>query len=249
MAYQPRSRAAVLQGRAVDQAQIDEGLRSYMLRVYNYMALGVGVTGLVTLFMAVNPNIMYSIAVGPMKWVLFIGVLGLGFLAPRIMMTKSVAAAHLCYWAYAVLWGALISPMIFYFLTQGAQGQWDIARAFFITSGMFAGMSLFGYTTKKDLSGIGRFLAMATIGLLIAMFANMFIFESTGFHFILSIVVVLVFAGLTAYETQAIKEMYYSGAGAAEVTTRMAIFGAFMLYGSFITMFIWILNIMGMMRE
>ena len=151
-----------------------------------------------------------------MKWVLFIGVLGLGFLAPRIMMTKSVGAAHLCYWSYAVLWGALISPMIFYFLAQGAQGQWDIARAFFITSGMFAGMSLLGYTTKKDLSGMGRFLAMATIGLLLAMFANMFIFESTGFHFILSIVVVLVFAGLTAYETQAIKEMYYAGAGAAE---------------------------------
>ena len=248
MAYDPRYRTATVEGRAIDRAQIDEGLRSYMLRVYNYMALGVGVTGLVTLFMANNPALMQTVAGGVGFWILFIGIIGLGFMAPRVMMTKSVGVAHLCYWTYTVLWGALIAPLIYVFLAQGTSGQMDVARAFFITAGMFAGMSLYGYTTKRDLSPMGRFLAMATIGLLIAVLVNAFIIESGSFHFILSFIVVLVFAGLTAFETQAIKESYYAG-DTSDVMTRKAIFGAFVLYGSFVTMFIWILNIIGMMRE
>ena len=248
MAYDPRYRTATVEGRAIDRAQVDEGLRSYMLRVYNYMALGVGVTGLVTMFMANNPQLMQTVAGGVGFWLLFIGILGLGFMAPRLMMTKSIGVAHLCYWTYAVLWGALIAPMIYVFLAQGTSGQMDVARAFFITAGMFAGMSLYGYTTKRDLSPMGRFLMMATIGILIAVLVNAFLIQSAGFHFILSFIVVLVFAALTAFETQAIKESYYAG-DTGDVMTRKAIFGAFILYGSFVTMFIWVLNIIGMMRE
>ena len=140
------------------------------------------------------------------------------------------------------MWGALMAPM-FYLYTGDS-----MVRVFFITAGAFAGMSLLGYTTKKDLSAMGRFLAMATIGLLIALLVNIFLLQSSGFHLILSFVVVGVFAGLTAYETQVIKNMYYAGDG-NEIAKRKSIFGAFMLYGSFVTMFIWLLQIFGIARE
>ena len=224
-----------------DAAQIDVGLRKYMLGIYNYMSLGVAFTGAISLLVAMNPAIMQAVALGPFKWVLFIGIIGMGFIAPRIMMSGSVMAAQACFWVYASLWGVLLAPM--FYVYAGA----DIVRALFITAGAFAGMSLLGYTTKKDLTAIGRFLAMATIGILIALLVNIFLLQSTGFHLILSIVVVLVFAGLTAYETQQIKNMYHEGDG-ADVAMRKSIFGAFMLYGSFVTMFIWILSIIGIMR-
>lgn len=225
------------------RAELDVGLRSYMLRVYNYMSLGVAFTGAISMLVAMNPALVQT--VGSLFWVLFIGVLGLGFFAPRVMMSKSIGAAQACFWAYAGLWGLLLGPMMF------AYAQIDpmlIARAFFITAGAFAGMSLFGYATKKNLGPVGAFLSMATIGLLIALLINAFFFQDSGFQLLLSVVVVLVFAGLTAYETQVIKNMYYEADG-ADVATRKAIFGAFMLYGSFITLFIYILSILGIMRE
>jgi FtsH-binding integral membrane protein len=136
------------------------------------------------------------------------------------------------------MWGALISPMVYVYTGE------SIARVFFITAAAFAGTSLYGYTTKRDLSPMGRFLTMATIGILIAVLLNAFVFQSGGFHMILSIVVVLVFAGLTAYETQAIKEMYFAQDD-ADLSSRKAILGAFTLYGSFVTMFVWMLSIFG----
>lgn len=226
--------------------QIDEGLRQYMLRIYNYMSLGVAFTGVITLFMAVNPTLMQSLALGPFKWVLFLGILGLGWMSPRIIMSRSVVAAHACFWAYAGLWGLLISPMISYFLYI-PNGVWDIARAFFITAGMFAGSSLYGYASKRNLGAFGRFFMMASIGLIIAIIANIFI-ASTAFSLMISFAVVLLFAGITAYETQMIRNMYSRNHSDA-VIGRMAIFGAFILYGSFITMFIHVLNIIGIMRS
>jgi len=226
-----------------ETAAVDVGLRSYMLRVYNYMALGVAGTGAVAMAVAMNPALVQGVA--SLFWVLFLGVLGLGWFAPRIMMTKSVGAAQLCFWAYAGLWGLLLGPMLF------AYAQVDpmiVARAFFITAGTFAGMSLLGYTTKKNLGPMGAFFGMATIGLLIALLVNVFFFQDTGFHLLLSIAVVLVFSGLTAYETQMIKNYYYEADG-QDVTTRKAIFGAFLLYGAFITLFIYILSILGIMRD
>jgi len=225
-----------------EAAQIDVGLRNYMLGIYNYMALGVAFTGALALLVAMNPPIMQAVALGPLKWVLFIGIIGMGFVAPRIMMSGSSVAAQACFWIYAGMWGALMAPM-FHIYTGDS-----MVRVFFITAGAFAGMSLLGYTTKKDLTAIGGFLAMSTIGILIALLVNMFLLQSTGFHFVLSIVVVLVFAGLTAYETQVIKNMYYEG-DTADEAKRKSIFGAFMLYGSFVTMFIWLLQIFGVARE
>jgi FtsH-binding integral membrane protein len=226
-------------------AAIDEGLRSYMLRVYNIMALGIAVTALVTLFMAGQPELMATIALGPMKWVLFIAILGLGFFAPRLIFSGNTGLAHAAYWSYAVLWGLLISPMIAFFL-QTAEGTTTIFQAFAITSATFAAVSLYGYTTKRDLSAFATFFMMAAIGLLIAIVVNIFL-QSTLFSLLTSGAVVLLFSGITAYETQEIKQMYYEG-DTSQAATSKAIFGAFMLYGSFITLFIHILNILGIMR-
>ena len=240
MAIQPDRR--YLSRSQADAATVDVGLRSYMLRVYNYMALGVALTGIIALIVAMNPALMQTIALGPLKWVLFIGIIGMGFMAPRLIMTGSTTTAQVAFWVYAAMWGALISPM-FYLYTGDS-----MVRVFFITAAAFAGTSLYGYTTKRDLGPIGAFLAMSTIGLLVAVLVNAFIFQSAGFHYLMSFVVVLVFAGLTAYETQMIKSMYLESDHSG-VVTRKAIFGAFMLYGSFVTMFIWLLQIFGVARN
>jgi FtsH-binding integral membrane protein len=192
---------------------------------------------------ATNDALVQTVA--SIFWVLFIAILGLGWVAPRIMMSKSIMAAQACFWVYAALWGAVIGPTLWVY------GQIDpilVPKAFFITAGAFAGMSLFGYTTKKNLAPIGAFLAMATFGILIALLVNVFFVQSVGFDLVLSIIVVLVFSGLTAYETQMIKNMYYEADG-QEVATRKAIFGAFLLYGSFVTLFVWILHLLGVMRD
>ena len=225
-----------------DAAQIDEGLRKYMLGVYNYMALGVAFTGIVALFVATQPALLQAIALSPFRWVLFGGILLMGFVAPRIIMSGSMAMAHGSFWVYAALWGALMSPMFLIYTGD------SMVRVFFITAAAFAGTSLYGYTTKRNLAPLGAFFMMATIGILVALLVNIFLLQSELFHLGLSIVVVLVFAGLTAYETQMIKNMYYEGDG-NEVATRKSIFGAFMLYGSFVTMFIWLLSIFGVARE
>ena len=231
----------------VDTAEIDAGLRQYMLRVYNYMALGVAFTGAVSLFVASTPQILFAVAGTPLFWGVFLGILGLGWFAPRLMMSGSVMTAQVCFWAYAALWGIGIAPMLYFVgIQQGAPE--DVARAFFIATATFGGMSLLGYTTKKNLSAFGTFFAMATIGLLIAILVNAFLVQSWGFELILSIGVVRVFSALTAYETQMIKNMYYEADG-SDVATRKAIFGAFLLYGSFVTIFIWLLSILGVARE
>ena len=225
--------------------ELDEGLRAYMLKVYNYMALGVAFTAIVSLFMVNNPALMQTVALGPMKWVLFIAILGLGWFAPKLMFSQNSALAQLCYWGYAALWGMLISPMIYLYMSQDPG---IIVQALGITAVTFGAVSLFGYTTKKDLSPFATFFMIATIGILLAMLVNVFFLQSTMFSLITSCIVVLLFAGITAWETQMIKEMYYEG-DAAGLHNQKAIFGAFMLYGSFITMFIHILNILGIMNS
>ncbi|MEQ9491452.1 MAG: Bax inhibitor-1/YccA family protein [Alphaproteobacteria bacterium] len=246
MAINLRSRTATTY-REGASADVDVGLRKYMLSVYNYMAMGVALTGVVTLTMANMPDLMYTLAVGPAKWVLFIALLGMGFMSTKIITMKSTVGAQAFFWVYCAMWGVMISPMIYAFLgTPG--GILDIARAFFITAGMFAGMSLFGYTTKKDLSGFGRFAVMAVIGIIIAGLVNAFFVGSSEFAFIMSLVTVLLFAGITAWETQMIKNMYQEHYG-MDVISRFAIFGALQLYGSFVVMFIHILSIFGAMRE
>lgn len=247
MALNPNRNYAATAGTQTGAA-IDEGLRSYMLRVYNYMALGVAGTGAICLFMAANPALMQTIAMGPAKWVLFIAVLGMGFFSHKIVTMKSVVGAQIFYWVYCALWGLMISPMIYAFL-QLEGGALDIARAFFITAGMFAGVSIFGYVTKRDLAPIAKFLFMAVIGLIIAGLVNWIFFEpSTEFSMAFSVIAVLLFAGMTAWETQMIKNMYAEHLG-QDTISKMAIFGALQLYGSFVVMFIHILNIIGIMRS
>ena len=230
---------------------IDAGLRSYMLRVYNYMGLGVAFTAVVTLFLMSNPAIMRTVALGPMKWVLFFAILGLGWFAQKIIYSGNAVVAHGAYWLYCAMWGALISPMVFLFFGSGKGGL--VAQALAITAVTFGGMSLLGYTTKRDMTGWSGFFSMACIGLIVVSLASFFFISDPGtnkmFSLGLSCVVVLLFAAMTAWETQAIKDMYLSaashGGGTENFIARSAIFGAFMLYGTFVSMFTNILNILG----
>ena len=224
--------------------EVDEGLRQYMLGVYNYMALAVAGTGLMSLFVASQPSIVYAIAGGPVKWVLFAAILGLGWFAPRVMFNGSKAMAHGMFWLYAGAWGLLIAPMLFAYNQAGLAET--VYQAFFITAIVFASVSILGYTTKRDLSGMATFLFMASIGLLVAIVLNALIFKSTMMSLATSSLVVIVFSAVTAYETQMIKNMYQEGGAAND---RASIFGAFALYGSFVTLFIHILNILGIMRS
>ncbi len=225
------------------RAEIDQGLRSYMLGVYNYMALGVAVTAIITMAVAQSPAAMETVQ--SLKWVFFIAIIGMGFLAPRLIFSANPAVAHGAYWGYVGLWGLAIAPMVGTYL---AVSPGMVTQAFLITSVTFGATSLAGYVTKRDLSGLGTFFMMASIGILVAMLVNVFFVQSNLMSLITSVVVVLLFAGITAYETQQIKEMYVEG-DAPGVARGKSIFGAFMLYGSFITLFVHILNILGIMRS
>ena len=231
------------QTRVGTRAEIDQGLRSYMLGVYNYMALGVALTAIITMAVATSPAAMATVY--SLKWVFFIAILGLGFFAPRLIFSGNTAMAHAAYWGYVGLWGLAIAPMVGSYL---AVSPGMVTQAFLITAVTFGATSLAGYVTKRDLSGLGAFFMMASIGIIIAMLVNVFFLQSTVMSLITSIITVLLFAGVTAYETQMIKEMYVEG-DAAGVAKGKSIFGAFALYGSFITMFIHILNILGIMSR
>lgn len=231
-------------GTRTDAASVDAGLRKYMMNVYNYMALGVGVAAVVSL-LAMNSIEVLQIMASPVRWVVLIALIGMGFFAPRLMLSGNTTMAHAAYWTYCTLWGLLIAPMVFFYLQNGDASL--VARAFAITAVTFGAVSLYGYTTKSDLSGVGSFLAMASIGLLIVFViqAVFFSFNET-FSLLFSCAVVLIFAGITAWETQEIKQMYLEG-DAPGAQNGKAIFGAFLLFGSFITLFIHILNILGIM--
>ena len=228
--------------------EIDEGLRAYMLRVYNYMAIGLGITGLAAygaFMMAVDqtPNGMVLTSFGqmlfnsPLKWVVMLAPLGLVFFLSAKISTMSVSSAQITFWVFAALMGISLSSIFLVYTST------SITRVFFITSAAFGALSLYGYTTKKDISGWGSFLFMGLIGIIIASVVNIFM-ASSALAFAISVIGVLVFAGLTAYDTQQIKEMYYEGDGAA-VAGRKAIMGALRLYLDFINMFIMLLSLFG----
>jgi FtsH-binding integral membrane protein len=225
------------------RAEIDEGLRSYMLRVYNYMCLGVVFTGIVSMLMLSQPQLMYAIMGTPLKWVIFAAIFGFGFFSKKLFFSDNQFVGQVAFFGYAGLWGVWVSPMLLMYLSIDPA---LVYRAFFITAAMFAGMSLFGYTTKKQLSGMGQFLAMAAIGLFLAILANVFIFQSSFMQLILSGGMVLVFAGITAWETQEVKNMY-AAAHSVQANNQKGVFGAYLLYGTFMIMFIYILQIFGIM--
>ncbi len=223
--------------RVVDRAVIDEGLRAYMLGVYNYMASGLALTGVVAFIVANTPFLMDAIFGTPLLWVVMLAPLGVVFFMSARIQSMSAGAAQATFWVFAVLMGmSLASIFIVY---TGA----SIARVFFITASVFGAMSIYGYTTKRDLTGWGSFLFMGLIGIIIASVVNIFL-ASSALEFAISVIGVLVFVGLTAYDTQNIKSMYVESDGAA-VVTKKAIMGALRLYLDFINLFLMLLRLFG----
>ena len=225
--------------RAVDQAYIDEGLRAHMLRIYNYMSAALALTGIVAWFGA-SSGIYVSLASTPLIYVIMLAPLGVVFYFASRINNMTVSRAQSVFWIFAGLMGLSLS-YIFLAYTGTA-----IFQTFFITAGAFAGLSIWGYTTKKDLSAMGTFLIMGLIGIIIASVVNMFI-GSAQLHFIVSVLGVIIFAGLTAWDTQKLKRdwinrVQHSGEAVAE---KSAIMGALTLYLDFINLFLFILQFMG----
>ena len=235
--YQTRTAPAGAQAGAA----IDEGLRSYMLRVYNLMALGLAITGLAAFGTSVmaesNPAFAQLLYASPLRWVIMLAPLAIVFFLSFRIQNMSVGAAQTTFWVYAALMGLSLSSIFLVFTGQ------SIVQTFFVTAATFGALSLYGYTTKRDLSGMGSFLFMGLIGLIIASIVNIFL-ASSALQFAISAIGVLVFAGLTAYDTQEIKTMYYEG-DSADSAGRKAIMGALRLYLDFINMFMFLLQFMG----
>ncbi len=155
---------------------VDEGLRQYMLGVYNYMALGIAGAGVISMLMASNPSLMLLIAGTPLKWALFIGLMAMGWVGPRVIFSGSQTAAHAMFWLNAAVWGAFVAPFLYF--TQQAGAAQDIYRAFFIAASVFGGMSVWGYTTKKDLTNWTSILSVTGIILLAAIILNALFFTA-----------------------------------------------------------------------
>ena len=223
---------------------IDEGLRAYMLKVYNLMALGLAITGL-----AAWGSFNFAVADGQLtafgqliyasafRWVVILAPLAMVFFLSFRINKMSVPAAQTAFWVYSGLVGLSLSTIFLVYTGE------SIVRTFFITATAFGGLSLYGYTTKRDLSAMGSFLVMGLFGLIIAMIVNIFL-QSSAMQFAISAIGVLIFSGLTAYDTQNIKEMYYEGDDAT-VAGRKAIMGALRLYLDFINLFMFLLQFLG----
>jgi FtsH-binding integral membrane protein len=225
---------------AAAAADIDVGLRRYMLKVYNYMSVGLVVTGLIALLVSEHADLFQAVNYSPLRWVVIFAPIGFAMLFGFRIQQMRAITAEILYWAFAAIMGLSLS-YIFVLYSHAS-----IARVFFITAGTFAGMSLYGYTTKRDLTSIGSFLVMGLFGIILAMLVNLFL-QSAALYFTISIIGVVVFVGLTAWDTQKIKEMYSAG-DVAEVATKKAILGAFQLYLDFINLFVMLLRLMGSRR-
>ena len=232
----PRTASGIPVGTAA--AARDVGLRSYMLSVYNYMASGVLLTGIVAMLFA-GSELGRSIMLGggALRWVIIFAPLLFIFAFGAAVNRASPGTLQIMFWAFAAIMGLSMST-IFLVYTQTS-----IAQAFFATAAAFAGLSLYGYTTKRDLSGFGTFLIMGVVGLLVASILNIFI-QSSALGFAISAIGVLIFAGLTAYDTQKIKSMYFQLQG-SDFLGKSAILGALSLYLDFINMFQFLLMFMG----
>lgn len=215
-------------------ADIDQGLKSYMLRVYNYMAGALGLSGVVAYMVGTNEVLMQAIFGTPLAFVVMLAPLGFVWFFSAKVHSMSVSAAQTCFWVFAGLMGVSIAYI--FAVYTGA----SIARVFFITASVFGGMSLYGYTTKRDLSGWGSFLFMGLLGIIIASLVNIFL-KSSALDFAVSIIGVLVFVGLTAYDTQRIKQTYYQLSG--DTLAKAAIMGALSLYMDFINLFMMLLRL------
>ena len=237
-------------------AAVDAGLRAYMIRVYNYMAVGLAITGLMafgayTLSVTTDPalaaaklpnglmltSLGYALFISPLKWVVFLAPLGIVFLLSARINRMSTASAQMAFWVFAAVLGISLGSIFMVFTYT------SIARVFFITAASFGALSLYGYTTQRDLSPFGSFLMMGVFGIILAGIVNIFL-ASSALQFVISVVGVLVFAGLTAWDTQRIKEMY-DVHDDGTMTGRKAIMGALSLYLDFINMFTFLLQLFG----
>ncbi|MCE4222506.1 Bax inhibitor-1/YccA family protein [Methylobacterium sp. C25] len=246
----PFRQTAQPQGYAAPQVEVDQGLRSFMLGVYNNMVVGLGISGLVAL--GLNMAATATTATGklaltpfgqflytsPFKWVLMFAPLAFIFVFSFRMDRMSAASARTMFWAFAAVMGASMSTLMLVF--TGA----SVVRVFFITAATFGALSLYGYTTKRSLSGMGSFLIMGLIGIIIASLVNLFL-ASSALQFAISVLGVLIFAGLTAYDTQKLKEMYLYSGFDGEAAAKMSINGALTLYLDFINMFQFLLQLLG----
>ncbi len=241
MSYDPSGRLRYgMTARAGEDAAIDAGLRRYMLQVYNTMAGGLALTGLVA-YAAVATGFYQQIAGTPLIWVVMLAPLAaVLFLSFRIEK-MSTGAAMTLFWVYAGLVGLSLAGIFLVYTST------SIARIFFITAATFAATSLYGYTTRRDLSSFGSFLFMGVIGIVIASLVNIFI-GSTALQFAISVITVLVFTGLTAYDTQRIKEVYLAS-DAGDVMAKKALLGALALYLDFINIFLALLQLFGERRD
>jgi FtsH-binding integral membrane protein len=213
-----------------------------MLRVYNYMAGGIAITGVVAygtyLLAASNPAFQQVLFGSPLRWVIILAPLAMVFFLAARINHMSVGAAQATFWVYAGLVGLSLSSLFIVYTGE------SLARIFFITAAMFGAISIWGYTTKKDLSGWGSFLIMGLIGVIIASIVNFFL-ASSALQWALSVLSVLIFSGLTAYDTQKLKEIYYTVQGDALAMGRSAIMGALSLYLDFLNIFLALLSLFG----
>jgi FtsH-binding integral membrane protein len=244
MAYDPHRgwgvRETGMRGTHPAEIPLDSGLRAYMARVYNYMAGGLALTGIVAYVAAVS-GFYQEIAGTPLIWVVMLAPLGFVMALSFGIQRMSAATAQLLFWIYAAVMGLSMAGIFLVFTGM------SIARVFFIAAGMFAGMSLYGYTTKTDLTRFGSFLFMGLIGIVIASLVNLFV-GSTALQFAISVIGVIVFTGLTAWDTQRIKEMYVENLGASDIG-KMAVMGALTLYLDFINLFMMLLQLFGQRRD
>ena len=239
----------IARGQTAAAGTIDAGLRAYMLRVYNYMMIGMVLTGATAWATAETPFGQLFYTINPYTHVMGLTVLGMiALFAPLGLVlllsfrlnSMSVSAAQITFWIYASIVGIGIAPILLVY--TGA----SVAQVFFITAATFGAMSLWGYTTRSDLTGFGSFLFMGLIGILIASVVNMFV-HSAMMMWVISIIGVLIFTGLTAYDTQAIKESY-SASDDGTMAGRKAIFGALRLYLDFLNLFLMLMQLMGNRR-
>ncbi|MHC8508169.1 MAG: Bax inhibitor-1/YccA family protein [Rhodospirillales bacterium] len=232
------ARAERMTGAQAHAAGTDAGLRAYMLRVYNYMSLGVALTGVVAYLTSTSPAMMNAIYGTPLQWVVMLAPLGFVLVLSFGVNRLSAGATQVLFWAFAAVMGLSISHI---FMTYTGT---SITRVFFITAAAFAGLSLFGYTTKRNLSAMGSFMMMGLIGIIIASVVNVFL-ASSALQFAISVIGVLVFAGLTAYDTQRIKSTYFAVQGNSQMAEKTAVMGALSLYLNFINMFMMLMHLFG----
>lgn len=222
---------------------VDAGLRSFMLGVYNKMALGLALSAALAYGVAVTPAAMALFFTGPMVYVTLFTPLALILFSSFFMRNPSPTGANIIYWGVVASMGVSLGLTVFVY-SQGAGGMLTIIKALLVTCATFGALSLWGYTTKRDLSGFGTFLYMGVVGLVIAMLVNFFL-HSTALDFAISVIGVLVFSGLTAYKTQMIKQLYYSIAGEPRAMAVGTTYAALSLYITFINLFLTILRIFG----